>query len=115
MELFHYGVKGMKWGIRKNRNTKDGTTRKSLTKSGKVFVENKCKDFLSKPLKVVRLPKQEYAHVQSEVQTWMNKENMHKEGVFDRQIGPYTYTVYHDGKRNVDILSKRRSSNASKN
>lgn len=35
-ELYHYGVKGMKWGVRKDRTTMSGSERRKLKKAASI-------------------------------------------------------------------------------
>ncbi len=46
----------------------------------------------SKDLKTIRLPKEEYAHVMSDIATWVT-ENELKKDVFAKKIGDYVYMV----------------------
>lgn len=35
-ELYHYGIKGMKWGVRKDRTTMSGSERRKLKKAASI-------------------------------------------------------------------------------
>lgn len=40
MELYHYGVKGMRWGVRRNRSMNGGEVSKELIRAGKAAVDS---------------------------------------------------------------------------
>lgn len=89
-ELYHHGVKGMKWGVRKK------------SRPASIQYNYKAPDQIRRP----RLSKQEYAHVLSEVATYMTEEqrNLH---VFTRNIGKNVYTILNNFDNTYDILSKK--------
>ena len=64
-ELYHYGVKGMKWGVRKNRYAKRPIR-------GKIGLQFFAKRASSR--KTVRLSQSEYSHIMHEVATWITEE-----------------------------------------
>lgn len=59
----------------------------------------------SKDFPTVFLPKQEYAHVMSEIATNITKEQSQK-SVFEKAIGNYIYTVENNGFGNYRIIDK---------
>lgn len=59
----------------------------------------------SKDFPTVFLPKQEYAHVMSEIATNVTKEQSQK-SVFEKAIGNYVYTVENNGFGNYRIIDK---------
>ena len=59
----------------------------------------------SKDFPTVFLPKQEYAHVMSEIVTNITKEQSQK-SVFEKAIGNYIYTVENNGFGNYRIIGK---------
>ena len=59
----------------------------------------------SKDFPTVFLPKQEYAHVMSEIATNITKEQSQK-SVFEKAIGNYVYTVENNGFGNYRIIDK---------
>lgn len=59
----------------------------------------------SKDFPTVFLPKQEYAHVMSEIATNITKEQSQK-SVFEKAIGNYIYTVENNGFGNCRIIDK---------
>lgn len=59
----------------------------------------------SKDFPTVFLPKQEYAHVMSEIATNITKEQIQK-SVFEKAIGNYIYTVENNGFGNYRIIDK---------
>ena len=71
-ELYHYGIRGQQWGIRRgppypiNNSVTNGLKRATI---GLQFFAKSISD-----LPTVRLPKNEYAHVMSEVATHISEE-----------------------------------------
>lgn len=59
----------------------------------------------SKDFRTIFLPKQEYAHVMSEIATNTTKEQRQK-SVFEKAIGNYIYTVENNGFGNYRIIDK---------
>ena len=55
----------------------------------------------------VYLPKEEYAHVMSEIATWVTPEQAHK-SVFQKRIGDYIYTVENTSTGEYRIIRKRK-------
>lgn len=96
-ELYHYGVKGMKWGVRKNRYTKSRVR-------GKIGIQFFAKRANSrKPLKI---SSREYTHVMHEVATWIT-EKQKASPIFSENIGRYTYMFDNTGD-NLRIIDKRK-------
>lgn len=96
-ELYHYGVKGMKWGVRKNRYTK----RPIRDKIGLQFFAKRANS--RKPLKI---SSREYTHVMHEVATWIT-EKQKSSPIFSKNIGRYTYMFDNTGD-NLRIIDKRK-------
>ena len=61
----------------------------------------------SKEFPTVFLPKKEYAHVMSELETHITLEQRRKK-VFRKAIGDYIYTVENNGAGNYRIIGKRK-------
>lgn len=104
-ELYHYGVKGMKWGIRKNRTCTIGR------RSGKIgiqFFAKKMKDF-----KTVKLPKDEYAHVMSELMTHITDSQKQSRVVY-KLIGKYLYIFENNFNGIYRVIGKKRNPGATK-
>lgn len=55
----------------------------------------------------VWLPKDEYAHVMSEISTWVTEEELSKQ-TFKRFIGNYLYTIENNGFGNFRIIGRRK-------
>ena len=60
--------------------------------------------------KTVYLPKDEYAHVMSEIATNLTKEQAQKK-VFNKAIGDYIYAIENNGFGEFRIVGKRRIEN----
>lgn len=80
--LQHYGVKGMKWGVRKRRYTKTS----SRGKIGLQFFAKKANT-----RKTILLKPSEYEHVMHELATWITEEQK-SSPVFHKPIGKHIYT-----------------------
>lgn len=89
-ELYHYGVKGMKWGVRKK------------SRPANIQYSYKTPDQVRRP----RLPKQEYAHILSEVAIHITEEQRNLR-VFTRNIGKNVYTILNNFDNTYDILGKK--------
>lgn len=61
----------------------------------------------STDFKTVRLSKKEYAHVMSEIATWITKEQLSK-NVFKKCIGDYIYTIENNGFGYFRIIGRRK-------
>lgn len=46
-DLMHYGVKGMKWGVRKKRKESSGKSERRIKKAQKKFVKSVNRDWLN--------------------------------------------------------------------
>ena len=118
--LMHYGVKGMKWGVRRYESksghlTTSGKARYNLLSDRKFVLEKPklskigLQFFAKKPsdFKTIRLPKKEYAHVMSEIATHVISEERAKDIVM-KYIGQYRYMAenLHDGT--FRIIGKSR-------
>ena len=75
------------------------TANDDIISSVKVFAKG------SKDFPTVALPKQEYAHVMSEIATNITKEQSQK-SVFEKAIGNYVYTVENNGFGDYRIIDK---------
>lgn len=96
IELFHHGVKGMKWGIR--RNTNDLTRSKMGTRSLSQKVSSR---------KTIRLDVKEYAHVMSELATNITREQRTHPTV-TKAIGDYIYTFENHFDNTYRVIGKRK-------
>lgn len=85
--LQHYGVKGMKWGVRKRRYTKTS----NRGKIGIQFFAKKAKD-----RKTILLKPSEYSHVMHELATWITEEQK-SSPVFHKPIGDHVYMFENNG------------------
>lgn len=94
--LAHYGVKGMRWGVRKSRFS-------SASKHAKIGLQF----FAKKPseFKDLRLPIKEYAHVMSEVATHATAEQR-KLASFKKCIGKHVYTIVNNFDGTFRIIDK---------
>lgn len=99
-ELYHYGVKGMKWGVQKNRYTKRPIR-------GKIGLQFFAKRASSR--KTVRLSQSEYSHIMHEVATWITEEQKNS-SVFHKNIGQYTYMFDNTGD-SPRVISKSKITN----
>lgn len=82
--IHHYGVLGMKWGIRKER--------RRLAKDRKsVIMDLQRYSKKAKRRKTVHLGVKEYAHVMSELRSNITKEQK-KHLVINKAIGEHIYT-----------------------
>lgn len=100
-ELYHYGVKGMKWGVRKER-------RKGLSqglKTAKIGLQFFALKATSR--KTIRLPAKEYAHVMSEIATNITKEQR-QHGTITKHIGNYIYTFENNFDGTYRVIGKRK-------
>lgn len=90
-ELYHHGVKGMKWGIRKDdRNLENNSDYGIINTYPNV---KSASDFPT-----VQLERREYAHVMSEIATNItNEQRTHN--IVHKYIGDHLYTFEnnHDG------------------
>ena len=85
--------------------------------NGKIYKKPKPKSMLrinlqlfakkSTDFKTVRLSKKEYAHVMSEIATWITKEQLSK-NVFKKCIGDYIYTIENNGFGYFRIIGRRK-------
>lgn len=107
LELFHYGIPGMKKGVRRGPPYPIGSNKKSKYDVGKSVV-SKYADKKIKDLRSFKLSKKEHRHVSSEIMTWMKKENRFEPSIFSHRVGPYSYMVESFGDGTFKILSKRK-------
>ena len=96
-ELYHYGVKGMKWGVRKPSSTKKPRRSES-------DVQYRGKSISSYRIK--RLSKKEYAHVMSELMTNITSAQK-KFPIITKPIGSYTYTFVNNFDDTYDVIGKQ--------
>lgn len=95
--LAHYGVKGMKWGIRKKRYTK-------ASSRGKIGTKSPAKR--AKDRKTLLLKPSEYEHVMHELATWITEEQK-SSPVFHKPIGKYIY-VFSNNNGKYRIIGKAK-------
>lgn len=97
-ELYHYGVKGMKWGVRKvYAKTSVGA------KIGLQFFAQKAGS-----RKTVQLPIKEYAHVMSELHTHISQEERKSHPVIYKYIGKYMYGFQNNFDDTYRVIEKRK-------
>lgn len=87
--LIHYGVPGMKWGVRRNKGKSFSNTKLSDLSYKQI---QKGKKFVSKHIQDIKLSKKEYRHVISELMTHSTNDQRAKD-TYKKNIGKYTYTV----------------------
>ena len=101
-ELCHYGVKGMRWGVRREKPSMVDLQKQAITNSRLMSrrlntIPSQIKDrgfrYVSKNLKGLVLPQKEYGHVIHEFMTDLTYEQRNQEGTYQKNIGDYTYTA----------------------
>ena len=111
-ELYHYGVKGMRWGVKKSARVV--SREKSLLQdfSNVKLSEIPSKQtqkgvgFVTKHIRSIRLSKKEYGHVIHEVMTSLTA-TQRKRKSFSKSIGDYVYTfVNREG--DIPIIVNRK-------
>ena len=96
-------LKGVFDSLKKNA----GKTLAKNTKSGIISSEvQQIPKFSSKDIKTVVLPKQEYAHVMSELSTHMS-EAQRSQPIVKKAIGDHVYTVENNGFGDYRIIGKK--------
>lgn len=98
--LIHYGVKGMKWGVR--RSKKLSSTGKNIMKLNLQFFAKR-----SKALKTIKLSAKEYAHVMHEINTNIN-DSQKKSPIFNKPIGEHIYTVENHFDGTYRVIGKKK-------
>lgn len=107
-ELYHFGRKGQRWYVRNgppyplteaqlSTSEKNVKRLEKLSKHGKMDVST---------LETVFLPKDEYAHVMSEIATHATAEQKSRK-IFTKNVGPYTYTVVNGFNGLYRVVRKR--------
>lgn len=99
-ELYHYGVKGMKWGVR--RSPEELARAAKRVKMNLQFFAKRASD-----VKPPRLSKQEFAHVMSELRTHITKKEKEL-AIITKHIGGYTYTFENHFDDTYRIIKKRK-------
>lgn len=100
MELLHYGVKGMKWGVRRN-NTPLDKDPKPVKMNLQLFAKK------VKQRKTIHLPIQEYAMVMHEIRTNITPaEKLQK--IIRRPIGDHYYRFENNFNDSYRVIGKRR-------
>lgn len=93
IELYHYGVKGMKWGVRKVKTSARKIDLQSLASKAK---------FLSP----ITLSEKEYAHVMSEIATHITQRER-SQPVIVKNIGKYKYMFVNHLDNTYDVVYKQ--------
>lgn len=113
-EFYHHGVKGMKWGVIRNRaKTKDRVSRvtsslmnKKISSISPKQIEKGAK-FVSKQSSGIILPKKEYGHVLHELMT-NTSDTQKNSDVYSKIIGSYEYKIRNRPGDIPLILSKNK-------
>lgn len=100
-ELRHYGVKGMKWGIRHDR--KKFSKSKNRVKIGLQFFAKRASDKDG-----ILLPKKEYAHVMSELHTHISEKERTSYKIIIKHIGKYTYIFENNFDDSYRVIGKNK-------
>lgn len=95
-ELCHYGVKGMKWGVRKDR----------INDHVKIGVQFFAKNASS--CKTIKLSTKEYAHVMSELMTNIT-EAQKKHPTVIKLIGNFMYTFENNFDGTYRVIGKKKN------
>lgn len=99
-DLRHYGVKGMKWGVRR--------TQEQLDKShGAVKLNLQMFAKKASSRRTLHLPIKEFAHVMSELQTHITPEQKQMK-VIQKPIGDYVYKFENNFNDTYRIIGKRK-------
>lgn len=104
-ELYHHGIKGMKWGIRKSKPYAKSNLRGKI---GLQFFAKNAKDFPT-----VKLSKKEYAHVMSELMTNIT-DSQKKSPVIHKLIGKHLYIFENNYDDTYRVIGKRRNPGTTK-
>ena len=101
-ELFHYGILGMKWGVRRKK-------KQLANRYGSVIMDLDLQMFAkrSKDVKTPRISPKEYAHVMSELRTNITKEQKQKP-TFPKDIGNYTYMFENHFDDTYRIIGRKK-------
>lgn len=98
-ELMHYGIPGMKWGVRRSRSVNSVRQRKI----GPQFFAKKASS-----RKTPRLSKRESAHVLSELATHITKEQKTYPTVI-KNIGNYTYVFENNFDGTYRVIGRKKN------
>ena len=86
--------------VPENKETVDNAKKTGRLKINIQLFARKSSDFST-----VYLPKEEYAHVMSEIATWATKSQLNKK-VFSKPIGDYIYTFENKGYGEFRVIGK---------
>ena len=100
-ELYHWGVKGMKWGVRRERTP-------TQLKIGLQFFAKKASS-----RKTVKVSKKEYAHVMSELATNITHEQKQYPTII-KFIGDHVYTFENNFDNTYRIIGRAKNPGARK-
>lgn len=99
-ELYHYGIKGMRWGVRRTREQLDKTIGRA-TMNLQLFAKR------ARTLKTVKLDVIEYAHVMSELRTHITDEEK-KHSIISRPIGNFIYRFENHFNDTYRVVGKKK-------
>lgn len=97
-ELMHYGVPGMKWGVRKKKPTTNPNALKSV--NTQLFGQKLNSE------KVIRLSKKGYAHVMSELATNITNAQRSQPTIV-KNIGKHKYTFKNNFDNTFEIIDRK--------
>ena len=100
-ELYHYGVKGMKWGVRKSESV-SASNKSSTSPKMNLQLFGKLKS-----LKTVKLKTEEYARVMSEIHTNITKKEK-ESPIIVKAIGNYYYTFENHFDDTYKVVGKNK-------
>jgi len=98
--LFHYGIKGMKWGVRRSREKLDKL-------AGRATMNLQLYGKRAKSRKTVRLDVREYAMAMSELRTHITDEEK-KLPIIVRPIRNHIYQFENNYNDTYRIIGKRK-------
>ena len=101
--LFHYGIKGMKWGVRRSREQLD-----KLAGRAKMNLQLFAKR--AKSRKAIRLDVREYAMVMSELRTHITDEEK-KKTIIRKPIENHIYRFENNFDDTYRVIGKRKIPN----
>lgn len=98
--LFHYGIKGMKWGVRRSREQLDKL-------AGRATMNLQLFSKRVKSRKTLRLDVREYAMVMSELRTHITDEEK-KKAIIRKPIENHIYRFENNFDDTYRVIGKRK-------